>query len=383
MLCQSCLFSGIALAGAVYVDPVTDAEHLSTFETIVSWNPVQQVAGYRNIDKIGPTRKIKAGGNVYPLTYRKTDFSDFRYEVDGKSMSIDDFVDTGYVTGLIIVKDDQILLERYTAGNDENSRWMSFSVAKSVTSLLVGVAIQDGYIKSVDESIADYLPGLKGTSYERASVRNVLQMASGVEWNEDYSDPTSDVLTKPGGVVKLVNFLGGKKRVAEPGVKFNYNTGETNLTGAVLRAAIGNNLSTYLTDKIWIPFGMESDANWLQEAPLMGERGGTGISATLRDYARIGIFALREGKLLDGTEVLAPGWMKDSTTPSKGFPGYGYLWWLGDEGIYRGVGIFGQALVIDPNKNVVIVTHSACPNAVGKCVGANRTAFFDAILKAL
>ena len=157
------------------------------------------------------------------------------------------------------------------------------------------------------------------------------------------------------------------------------NTGETNLAGALLRAAIGNNLSTYLEHKIWQPFGMEFDATWMLHESAGGELGGCCISATLRDYARIGIFAMRGGELPDGTRVLPESWMTESTTPSKGFEGYGYLWWLRDDGAYAGLGIFGQLLWIHPASELVIVTHSAWPTAVGRELSEHRWALVEAL----
>jgi CubicO group peptidase (beta-lactamase class C family) len=281
-----------------------------------------------------------------------------------------------------VVKDGRILLERYTLGNDEDSRWISFSIAKSVVSMLIGAALQDGYIGSVAEPITRYLPALAGAAYDGVAIRDVLQMASGVAWNEDYADPQSDVGRTPRGNLALLRYMSEHTRAAAPGETFNYNTGETHLAGALLRAAIGNNLATYLEHKIWQPFGMESDATWMLHEPSGGETGGCCISATLRDYARIGIFAMNGGILRDGTRVLPEGWMAESTAPSKGSAGYGYLWWLRDGGAYAGLGIFGQLLWIDPQSKIVIVTHSAWPTAVGRELSQHRWAFVEALAEA-
>ena len=149
--------------------------------------------------------------------------------------------------GFLVIKDNRILAEKYAMGNTAASRWMSFSVTKSVVSMLVGAAVADGYINSIDDKVTDYIPHLKGSAYDDVSIRNVMQMASGVEWNEDYSDPESDVNAMPRDILKLFEFLKEKKKVAEPGLKFNYNTAETSLVGAVLRSAIGKQ-SGHLSD---------------------------------------------------------------------------------------------------------------------------------------
>jgi CubicO group peptidase (beta-lactamase class C family) len=274
-------------------------------------------------------------------------------------MTLDEYFVQKNVAGLLVLKDGKIAYERYGLGNTSDSRWISFSVTKSVVSMLVGAAIQDGYIESVDEKVSEYLPRLKGSPYDESTIRNIMQMASGVAWNEDYADPASDVNSASWQTVALYGYLAQKPRDSVPGEVFNYNTAETNLVGTLLRSAIGNNLSTYLQEKIWQPFGMEADAWWTLTEPGGGEFGGCCINATLRDYGRLGLFALADGHLPDGTAVLPDGWMAQSTAPSAAYPGYGYLWWLGHAGAYRATGIFGQGICVHPEQNVVVALHSA------------------------
>ena len=164
---------------------------------------------------------------------------------------------------------------------------------------------------------------------------------------------------------------------------FNYNTAETNLVGTLLRSAIGNNLSTYLQQKIWHPFGMEHDAVWSLTEPGGGEFGGCCISATLRDYGRLGLFALSGGRLADGTQVLADGWMEESTTASPAYAGYGYLWWLDETGAFRASGIFGQGICIHPRQNVVVALQSARAVASKDEDWALQSALCDAVADAL
>ena len=357
-----------------------DAENFGTLEMTIFWKGEQQLAGFRNFDKLYDTRKIERGDLVYPLLTELKDFSNLKYEFEGKTYSLDDYIANHRVTGLLIIKNNRIVAERYSLGNTATSRWVSYSVSKAVTSMLVGVAIQDGYIKSVDDKVSDYVRHLKGTSYDDVSIRNLMQMASGVEWNEDYADPKSDLNMMPRtSMLEVIKFISTKKRIAKPGEKFNYNTAETNLVGAVVRSAIGNNLATYLTDKIWAPFGMESDATWLLHGPGDGEWGGCCINATLRDYGRIGLFAMNDGKLADGTRVLPENWMKDSTQPSKAYPGYGYFWWLKENGAYSAEGIFGQLIYINPSENLIIATQSAWPVAWDDQHPAQRDAFLNAV----
>ena len=347
------------LAKAPHVDPANDPDHFGPPDKILFWTPEQQVASYRNIDKIFPTRAITADGAVLALPEAQVNLGGVTLRTEHSAMTVDEYFVQQNVAGLLVIKDGKIAYERYGLGNTGDSRWISFSVTKSVVSMLVGAAIHDGYIDSVDEMVSDYLPRLKGSPYDQSTIRNIMQMSSGVEWNEDYADPASDVNSASWQTVALYDYLGRKQREAAPGSEFNYNTAETNLVGTLLRSAIGNNLSTYLAEKIWRPFGMESDAVWTLTEPGGGEFGGCCINATLRDYGRLGLFALAEGRLADGTVILPDGWMAESTTPSAAYPGYGYMWWLGNAGAYRARGIFGQGICIHPEQNVVVALHSA------------------------
>jgi CubicO group peptidase (beta-lactamase class C family) len=377
------LLAPLAAAAAPYVDPDEDAAHFGPIEEILFWTPDQQVAGYRNMDKLTPVRWVRAGETPLTLGERPLDLDALAIPHEGGNMTLSGFLSSQSVAGLLVIKDGAIVYERYGLGNDRATRWISYSVTKSVTSLLVGAAIRDGYIESVDEKVTDYLPRMKGSAYDQASIRDVLQMASGVAWDETYDDPESDLNQVDWSTLGLYDYLDDMPRIAPPGETFNYNTAESNLVGNLLRAAIGNNLSTYLEQKIWQPFGMEADAAWNLTEPDGGEFGGCCINATLRDYGRIGLFAMNNGRLPDGTPVLPAEWMKQSTTPSKGYPGYGYFWWLADNGAYRASGIFGQGIYIDPAENLVIAMHSARPEASKNADWELQTAMFRAVTKAL
>ena len=336
-----------------------------TSGTVLFWSDDERRYGFKNTEQIFFTRTIEAGSSPLALGSNPIDLTDVPYTVEGTNFTLADFIGNPANIGLLVVQNGEVIFERYAPGNDRTSRWVSFSVTKSLTSMLIGAAIKDGFIASVDDKVVDYLPRLRNSAYEGASIADVLHMASGVAWDENYADPESDV-AKAGGFngIELVNYLSDLPNEAEPGTTFNYNTGETNLVGEILRSAIGNNAATYLSHKIWQPFGMEADADWLLGGPNAGELGGCCISATLRDYARVGLFALNDGRLADGTSVLPEGWMAQSIAPSEGRADYGYLWWLFDEGAYAARGIFGQQILVDPKNNLVIALHSNAPAAV-------------------
>ena len=218
-----------------------DAENFGPLEMTIFWKGEEQLAGFRNIDKLYDTRMIERGDLVYPLLTELQDFSNFKYKFEGKTYSLDDYIANHRVTGLLIIKNNRIVVERYSLGNTATSRWVSYSVSKAVTSMLVGAAIQDGYIKSVDDKVSDYVRHLKGTSYDDVSIRNLMQMASGVEWNEDYADPKSDLNMMPGtSMLEMIKFISTKKRVAKPGEKYNYNR-------------VRNQLSVFCSVKVPLP----------------------------------------------------------------------------------------------------------------------------------
>lgn len=353
---------------------------LSGAESLLFLPQATRQQAFGNVAAMSTTRTVAASDTPLVLAPRDYNWDDFQYRVEGESYSLDDYFSRPAARGVIVVQNGEVLLERYGEGNTQDTRWITFSVTKSATSLLIGAAIQDGYIESVDELVTDYLPRLKGSSYAGVRIKDILHMASGVAWNEDYADPASDVaIAGAYNGPQLLEYLATLPRVATPGELFNYNTGETNLVGELLRSAIGNNAATYLEHKIWRPFGMEHDAYWLISGEGGVETGGCCINATLRDYARIGLFMLADGTLADGSRVVPEGWIAESVAPSEGSDGYGYLWWLYDEGSFSARGIFQQRIFIDPVRDLVIATHGNALNAVDD----EDAAHTDAIIMAL
>jgi CubicO group peptidase (beta-lactamase class C family) len=353
-------------------------------ENVLNWTPEQQLRGYRNIDRIFPTRPIARSPDPFPLAERRDQrLSSVRYTLDGQPYDIPAFMRRNHVVGLLVIHDGAIAVERYGSGNGRHTKWYSFSVAKSVVSMLIGAAVRDGFIRSLDDPVTSYVPLLKGSAYDGVTLRQVMGMTSGVEWNENYADSRSDIAQTGGSALDRLRYLLKRPRVAPPGTRFNYNTEETNLAGAVLRAAIGNNLSTYLEQKVWQPFGMEDDANWLLMSEGGAEPGGCCLSATLRDYGRLGMFALRGGRGRDGRTMLPDGWMAQTTAPSAANANYGQLWWVRPGGAYAAIGIYGQAIYVDPSRSLVVVTHSAWPQATDRVFAAHREALFAAVTAAV
>jgi CubicO group peptidase (beta-lactamase class C family) len=296
------------------------------------------------------------------------------------------------VSGLLVIQDGRVLLEKYGLGRGPKDRWTSFSVAKSVTATLVGAAIQDGHIKSLKTPVTDILPELKGSAYEGVTLRQLLMMSSGVRWNEDYSDPNSDVAKGPleglklaegkPGLNPVVAYMRTLPRAHAPGTKFNYNTGETDLVGILLARAVGKGLAEYASETIWKPYGMEAEGVWVTD-PGGLERGGCCMSMTLRDYGRIGQFVLDDG-VIDGRPVLPPGWAREATTKQieNGQAGYGYFWWMQPNGAYQASGIFGQSITTYREDRIIIVVNSAWPKSGGPDLRDGRTALVNALREA-
>ncbi|OHY98320.1 serine hydrolase [Salinicola sp. MIT1003] len=376
-------------------------EPIGSVEQIYSGRlvPDLAVSTFRNIDRLFPSRIVTAGERPRPLTQALESLDGVLATVNGESYDLYDYLALNQVTGLVVLHRGRIVHETYQRGNDRVTRWMSMSVAKSICSTLAGMAIQDGSIREgLAARVVDYVPALAGSAYDGVSLRDLLMMASGVAWNETYTDPASDrrrlleaqVAQQPGGVMKVMASL---PRAAMPGTVHNYSTGETQILAELVHRAIGRPLADYLSDKLWQPFGMEHDATWWLESPDGIEIGGSGISATLRDYARFGQFMLEGGKI-DGEPLLPEGWVAEATRPTMlaggESPGtepleYGYMWWTAwtdpsrQDQAYAAKGIHGQAIYVNPAREIVIAQNAAAPKPLGK-LAIDPMAFFDAIV---
>ncbi len=358
--------------------------------------PEMAVNTFRNIDRLFPTRKVAGSLTPKPLLPAATPLGSVSFDDNGNSYSLEDYLKLNRVAAFLVLKAGSVKLEMYRFGNTENTRWMSMSIAKSITSTLIGAALKDGYISSLSDPVTRYVPSLAGSAYEGVSVRDVLMMSSGVRWNETYSNPKSDrrrlleaqISQVPGSALAVMRSL---PRAAEPGTLNNYSTGETQVAAEILRSAVRRPLATYLSERIWSRFGMEADANWWLDSPDGVEIGGSGFSATLRDYGRFGLFFLNGGVAADEA-VLPAGWTRDATTPKVlrgGTPvEYGYLWWTGAtpasqrDGAFAAKGIHGQFLYVNPVAKVVIVVWGARPNPIENGVISDWV-FCDAVVAAL
>lgn len=339
-------------------------------KNLFSWTTQEKVLGFSHSADLYGTEPFRHGTNVLTLPAGSSALTaraqgvayQYGTNADGTPKlgnSVDDYMAHSKATGLLVIKNGAIVLEKYAMGADATTLWDSKSVGKSVTSTLMGVALKDGYITSLNDTVDKYIPELKGSAYEGVPLRDMLRMASGVNWDENYLNPNSDIVAllgcqnnnadTPGCMLNHMKKLTRKvdpatgKPVA-PGDVFNYSTGEAYLSGLVVQRATGKSLAKYLEQKVWQPFGMEADGNyWTSNGVSFG---GGGFNATLRDYGRFGLFVLNNGLLSNGTAVLPDNWVHDATTwtsastvPSFADNGeYGYMWWFSpayDDGVHK------------------------------------------------
>lgn len=358
------------------------AVELPQDQNVLFWTQDQRDLAFRMFDSVSPTNRIRAGSTTLALRTAAPLSTD--------AAQIDAYMERQRLAGLIVLHDGKIRLERYGLGFGAEGRWTSFSVAKSFTSTLVGAAIQDGHIGSLSDPVTRYIPALTGSGYDGVTVAQLLAMSSGVRWNEDYTDPNSDVArflaqAPEGDVDAVTAYMRRLPRAHAPGTQWNYNTGETNLIGVLVERATGKTLSDYMTEKVWQPFGMEGDATWLLNASRE-EVSGCCMQMRLRDYGRFGLFVLGGGRA-SGQQVVPDGWYaaagtKQAEIGRPGF-GYGYQWWTYDDGSFAAQGIFGQGIFIDPARNLVIAGVGNWPTATDRERGAERLAFYRSVQQSI
>lgn len=305
--------------------------------------------------KIFDKRPLKA--NPQPFYFHTTDKGKFPKTINKEPF--DEYLKDNKTVAFLIIKNDTIQYEKYFKGYDQQSIVASFSMAKSVTSILIGCAIDDGLIQSVNEPLTNYIPELKEKGFEKVTLKHLLQMTSGVEFNESYTNPFGDAATFYYGT-NLRKEIEEMELEEEPGTRFRYVSGNTQLLGLALERALKTKTVTqYLQEKLWTPLGMQYDASWSIDREENGlEKTFCCINATAMDYAKIGRLYLNQGNW-NGTPIVSPSWVQESTKldtadGSAGF--YQYQWWLPQPGKdFTAQGILGQYIYVHPEKNIIIV----------------------------
>lgn len=349
--------------------------HLPRGEDFLLWSPCLQSYGYRIVDRLFATRTIERGV-ARPL--RRGRELQLNYRHDGEARTVEDFMDRNSVAGLLVARDGKVLLERYGLGLVPGERWSTMSTVKSMTGMLVGAAVRDGVIGSIDDPVVHYLPQFTGSGYARATIRHLMTMSSGVGWSEVYADRNSDVnrYSKsladkvPGGVLQMLREV---PALHEPGTHWHYNTGDTFLLGCMLCAATGRTLADFMAETVWKPGGMEDDAYYTLESYDGQEIAGSRAGMSLRDMARFAMLVASNG-VLDGVQVLPVGWVQSASQRafsipaefhparlSLGVTGYGYGWWLTDDGAMLALGHSGQRIYVHREERLVVVHLAVYP----------------------
>ena len=327
------------------------------------------VGSHSHLDEIFPSRLIRKA--PVPSYLARIAEPPITYEFDGASRTLDDYVVRTPTTGLFVARENTILVERYQYGRTDGHRFTSASIAKTVTGMLIGIALAEGHIRSIEDAAARYVPELADTEYGGTSLRHLLQMSSGVRYSEDYSGAgdharftaATHLGLGPGGAAALKAF---NERVAPPGTKFSYASTESQVLGLVLRAATGETVAGFLQSKIWQEIGTEADATWLVDNSGQ-ESTYTGLNAVLRDYGRLGILLAADGNW-QGRQLIPSSWIHDATTvrddqphlrPGTADPlfGYGYQTWIlpGPRRMFMLWGARGQRIFVDPQSRLVMV----------------------------
>ncbi len=338
------------------------------------FNEDEIVENFRSFDKIMPVRRLTPSPNPlsYPVGKKISITPVFVYE--GKNMRSDDFIVDTKTTGLLVVQNDTIVYEEYRLGNTETTKNISWSMSKSFISALIGIALDEGHIKNLQQTADEFCPILKGSGYEGVTIKNILQMSTGVGFDEDYGAFNSDINRWGRGFAlgKSQDAFAATLKNERPQGTFNhYVSINTHVLGMILTKATGKTVSEYMQEKFWDPMGMQDDCYWIVDSENM--EGVLGLlNATLRDYAKIGSLYLNEGKF-NGQQVVPAEWVKASVTPdaphlmpgendlsTREF-GYGYQWWIpgGDEGEFMAQGVYNQNIYVNPTTKTVIVKLSA------------------------
>lgn len=333
----------------------------------------EQVANFREMSNIYPVRVIRRSSRPAPFERGSPVALPATFVQGERTLDTVELLAKVETTGLLILKDGRAVFEEYWRGNDATTQSVSWSVCKSFVSALVGIAIADGAIASVADPVTRYAPELAGSAYDGVRLKDVLQMSSGARWNEDYSDPQSDI-NRFGRLLvdgtSFDEFAASCVREKPPGTYNRYNSTDTHVLGMVVRKATGRSLAEYMREKLWEPLGMEADGFWIVDTSG-AEFAGGGLNAILRDYAKLGLLYMNGG-VCRGVQVVPRAWVRESTTPDAPHvtpgvrdsapnpAGYGYQWWVPDlNGAYCAIGIYGQFIYVDPNARVVIAKTSA------------------------
>lgn len=332
------------------------------------------VQNFRNFDKMMPVSRLTASANPYEYAVGKKFLIPSNFVYNGSNVRYDEFMKATTTTGLLVIQNDTIVFEEYYNGNTPSTKNISWSMSKSFISALVGIAIKEGHIKNLEQTADEFCPILKGSGYEGVTLKNILQMSTGVGFDEDYGKFSSDINRWGRGFAlgkSQDEFAATLKNERPQGTFNHYVSINTHVLGMILTSATGKSITEYMQEKFWNPMGMQDDAYWVIDSEKM--EGVLGLlNASLRDYAKIGSLYLNDGKF-NGKQIVPAEWVRASVTPdaphlmpgdnelsTREF-GYGYQWWVpgGDEGEFMAQGVYNQNIYVNRVTKTVIVKLSA------------------------
>ncbi len=371
------IFGGLAvLVLAVALVVFLNKTRIDRAATVASlFSGAEQYENFNRLHTLFPNAEMPASQAPFKFAEGAPLALPESFQFEGQRVDAASFLVDTDTAALLVIDQGAIVFEEYWLTGGEDVTWMSMSVAKSFVSALVGIAVDEGKIDSIQDPVTKYVPALAGSAYDGVSIKDVLQMSSGARWNEDYSDPESDI-NRFGRIFALGGSLNAFAATLEnqrPAGTYNlYNSTDTQVLGMLLVNTTGETIADYMSDKLWQPLGAESQAYWLLDSDGM-EMAFGGMNATARDYAKIGELYRRGGRL-NGKQIVPAEWVAASVTPDaphlmpgKDNPasdfelGYGYQWWVpdGDEGEYSAIGVYNQFVFVNPTRGTVIVKLSA------------------------
>jgi CubicO group peptidase (beta-lactamase class C family) len=352
------------------------SEHTSAFASVGLFTGVPQHEHFDRLYRLLPSTRMTASTTPHRFPDGPTIDLPTTFDLDGTAVDTEHFLEVTDTAALLVLRDGHVVHEQYRLTGGRDVRWISWSVGKSFVSALVGIAVDQGHIRSIEDAISDYIDVEPGSAYDGVRIKDVLQMSSGARWNEDYSDRTSDVVRLgaamgPGG--SLDAFVASAPGDVPPGTVCQYNSTDTQALGALLVRSTGRSITDFMQEHLFEPLGMEYDGYWLVDAQGR-EMAFGGINLAARDFAKLGEL-YRNGGEWNGRQVVPADWVAASVVPDaphvqwgspviagKPLPdGYGYQWWLINGGLdqYSAIGVYNQWVFVSPRHGVTIVKLSA------------------------
>ena len=337
---------------------------------------------YLKMDEYFDTKEIHNSDNFFLFPERNTVILPKEFKYENKLFNTQKYLDSSYTQGFLVLHEDSISYESYSLGQNKNTRHISWSVAKSFVSALMGIAIDEGFIKSIEDNVEKYLPELGKSGYKGVKIKELLQMSSGIRFDETYSDMNSDINRYWRGFILGESqdaFAATLKNSITPGIYNHYVSINTHVLGMIIVKTTGKSLTEYLEEKIWKKIGMEYNGYWLVDGEGM-EMALGGLNATLRDYTKMGKLFLDSGRWKE-LQIIPEEWVLESTSINgehleatsinSAHPniGYGYQWWIpgnsqkfGNEEEFMAIGIYNQFIYVNRSTKTVIVKNSANKN---------------------